>query len=101
MQTHITQRAVARSHLRFTLLLAGFSIPPPNTPPVNGWDKSNTDGNWEGLVNTAWGSHVYYTSVAVFNAQARPAAFPRPMTLTKFAAPDWCAIVPPRVAYSA
>ncbi len=24
----------------------GFSIPPPNTPPVNGWDHSNTDGNW-------------------------------------------------------
>ncbi len=24
----------------------GFSIPPPNTPPVNEWDVSNTDGNW-------------------------------------------------------
>jgi hypothetical protein len=43
----------------------------------------------EGLINTAWGSHVYYTSVAVFDQTARPADFPRPMTLTKFAPPDW------------
>ena len=43
----------------------------------------------EGLVNTAWGSHVYYTSVSVYDQQARPSSFPRPMTLTKFAPPDW------------
>jgi hypothetical protein len=43
----------------------------------------------EGLVNTAWGSHVYYTSVSVYDQQSRPSSFPRPMTLTKFAPPDW------------
>jgi hypothetical protein len=65
----------------------GFSIPPPNAYPVNGWDTSNTDGNWYGLDNAAWGSHVYFESVSQYY-KTKGSSF-RPMTLTKFALPDW------------
>jgi hypothetical protein len=64
-----------------------FSIPPPNTFPVNGWANSNTDGNWLGLDNAAWGSHVYFETVTKYY-QSINSNF-RPMTLTKFARPDW------------
>lgn len=64
-----------------------FSIPPPNVYPVNGWSVSNTDGNWLGLDNAAWGSHVYFESVSQFY-KAKGSNF-RPITLTKFARPDW------------
>eukprot|EP01121_Diplochlamys_sp_Union-15-3_P016634 TRINITY_DN56_c0_g1_i1.p1 TRINITY_DN56_c0_g1~~TRINITY_DN56_c0_g1_i1.p1 ORF type:complete len:853 (+),score=155.87 TRINITY_DN56_c0_g1_i1:34-2559(+) len=65
----------------------GFSIPPPNVLPVNGWTVSNTNGNWLGLDNAAWGSHVYFESVTQFYKN-KGSSF-RPITLTKFALPDW------------
>jgi len=65
----------------------GFSIPPPNVLPVNGWTVSNTDGNWLGLNNAAWGSHVYFESVSQYYKGKDSSV--RPMTLTKFARPDW------------
>lgn len=67
----------------------GFSIPPPNLQPVGGWNQSHTGGDWLGLDNAAWGSHLYHTTVQVFDATRRPATAPGPITLTKFAPPDW------------
>lgn len=64
----------------------GFSIPPPNHAPMGGWNVSSTDGIWDGLDNAAWGSHMYYTVVKAFNQNG---SRDRPMTLTKFARPDW------------
>lgn len=66
----------------------GFSIPPPFV------NTSQSDGNWEGLVNTAWGSHVYYTTVEQFDRRVCDHDGDtfyggRPITLTKFAPPDW------------
>lgn len=64
-----------------------FSIPPPFL------NTSVTDGTWFGLDNAVWGSHIYYTSVAYFDEKTRKPAgddfYGRPMTLTKFAKPDW------------
>jgi len=65
----------------------GFSIPPPNVLPINGWSVSNTDGNWLGLDNAAWGSHVYFESVSQY--YKNKSANVRPLTLTKFSRPDW------------
>jgi len=66
----------------------GFSIPPPFVD--NG---GHTDGNWLGLDNAAWGSHVYYNAVSYFDRHVRDAAgddyYQRPIMLTKFALPDW------------
>lgn len=67
----------------------GFSVPPPNTLPVGGWNVSHTGGVWDGLDNAAWGSHLYHTTVEVWDKTKRPASFPGPITLTKFAPPDW------------
>mmetsp|Transcript_79763 Transcript_79763/g.247379 ORF Transcript_79763/g.247379 Transcript_79763/m.247379 type:complete len:866 (-) Transcript_79763:12-2609(-) len=65
----------------------GFSIPPPFV------NTSQTDGTWFGLDNAAWGSHVYFSSVAQFDKIVRDPAgdayYGRPMTLTKFGKPDW------------
>lgn len=65
----------------------GFSIPPPFI------NISHTSGDWEGLDNAAWGSHVYYKSVEQFDKTVRDADkdewYGRPMTLTKFGIPDW------------
>ena len=64
----------------------GFSIPPPFV------NISHTSGNWEGLDNAAWGSHVYYSTVAQYD-KVREAKgdtwYEKPMTLTKFGLPDW------------
>lgn len=63
-----------------------FSIPPPNSPY-----GGSGDGNpWQGMDNRVWGSHVYYTTVALYNTRnpGRNHTAPpqRPMTLTKYAA---------------
>ena len=53
---------------------------------------SHTSGNWEGLDNAAWGSHVYYSTVAQYSKIriAKGDTFPdKPLTLTKFGLPDW------------
>jgi len=67
----------------------GFSIPPPNDD--NG---GRTNGEWEGLDNAAWGSHVYFNAVRYFDKTVRDKQGDkwyggRPMTLTKFGKPDW------------
>jgi hypothetical protein len=67
----------------------GFSIPPPFVD--NG---GKTDGNWLGLDNAAWGSHVYFNAVSYYNKNVRDPAGDtfnggRPITLTKFGLPDW------------
>ena len=64
----------------------GFSIPPPFV------NTSHTSGVWDGLDNAAWGSHIYYASVAAYD-KVRDAAGDtfyggRPMSLTKFGLPD-------------
>ena len=66
----------------------GFSIPPPFI------NISVTSGNWEGLDNAAWGSHVYYSSVEYYDKTVRDKAGDqwyggKPMALTKFGLPDW------------
>jgi hypothetical protein len=66
----------------------GFSIPPPFV------NTSRTSGDWDGLDNAAWGSHVYFSTVAGFDKTVRDKAGDtwyggRPMTLTKFGLPDW------------
>ena len=64
----------------------GFSIPPPFV------NTSHTSGEWDGLDNAAWGSHVYYESVRAFDRErdAKGDTFygGRPITLTKFGLPD-------------
>eukprot|EP00928_Gymnodinium_smaydae_P043647 TRINITY_DN29202_c0_g1_i1.p1 TRINITY_DN29202_c0_g1~~TRINITY_DN29202_c0_g1_i1.p1 ORF type:complete len:834 (+),score=80.47 TRINITY_DN29202_c0_g1_i1:47-2548(+) len=67
----------------------GFSFPPPFVDT-----KGQTDGNWQGLDNAAWGSHVYYNAVSYFNKVVRPRMGDTfnggaPMSLTKFGRPDW------------
>eukprot|EP00927_Polykrikos_kofoidii_P015618 TRINITY_DN16958_c0_g1_i1.p1 TRINITY_DN16958_c0_g1~~TRINITY_DN16958_c0_g1_i1.p1 ORF type:complete len:980 (+),score=114.21 TRINITY_DN16958_c0_g1_i1:90-2942(+) len=67
----------------------GFSIPPPFVD--NG---GHTDGNWLGLDNAAWGSHVYFNAVSYFDRNVRDAVGDetyggRPIALTKFGLPDW------------
>merc|ERR1711957_497564 len=73
----------------------GFSIPPPFVD--NG---GHTDGNWLGLDNAAWGSHVYYNAVSYFDKHVHDAAddhyYQRPITLTKFGLPDWRPGMDPR-----
>eukprot|EP00463_Aulacantha_scolymantha_P002959 TRINITY_DN370_c0_g1_i1.p1 TRINITY_DN370_c0_g1~~TRINITY_DN370_c0_g1_i1.p1 ORF type:complete len:484 (-),score=92.11 TRINITY_DN370_c0_g1_i1:134-1471(-) len=59
-----------------------FSIPPPFV------NISHTGGNWEGLDNAVWGSHLYHTAVSIYDKNYRPSDFPRPITLTKFAPGD-------------
>jgi hypothetical protein len=69
-----------------------FSIPPPNVYPIGGWTASYTDGNWLGLDNAAWGSHVYFETVSKYY-QSISSSFV-PITLTKFARPDWRSDMP-------
>eukprot|EP00045_Choanoeca_perplexa_P013991 m.161313 g.161313 ORF g.161313 m.161313 type:complete len:861 (-) comp16525_c0_seq1:26-2608(-) len=56
-----------------------FSIPPPTV------DANVSGPSWEGLTNIAWGGHLYYTSVRVYDETQRPADFPRPIVLNKYA----------------
>ena len=59
-----------------------FSIPPPNTKkPVLPYEG----GEWEGLRNAPWGSHVYHTSVSEYYRRHPSKAGERPVTLTKMA----------------
>eukprot|EP01052_Picozoa_sp_SAG31_P025602 SAG31_NODE_2253_length_6075_cov_2.406459_2_plen_859_part_00 len=67
-----------------------FSIPPPFV------NSSTSLYDWRGLDNTAWGSHLYYTTAAQFLRQRRNLSFAenkffqqRPLALTKFGLPDW------------
>ena len=65
-----------------------FSIPPPNSPY-----GGSGDGNpWQGMDNRVWGSHVYYSTVALYDQlnpnRTHTSPFQRPMTLTKYADGD-------------
>ncbi|CAK0793240.1 unnamed protein product [Prorocentrum cordatum] len=62
----------------------GISIPPPTV------NQSGTAGNWLGLGNAAWGSHVYFTIVDRFHRMlgSRGTDNSRGVTLTKFARDD-------------
>lgn len=55
----------------------GISVGPPFV------NTSSTSGDWMGLDNAAWGSHLYYT-IAQVHAQQRGTGA-RPMVLTKYA----------------
>jgi alpha-glucosidase (family GH31 glycosyl hydrolase) len=62
-----------------------FSIPPPNEP----YPGSGDGPSWLGMTNRVWGSHVYYTTMAVYNTlfpnRSHTAPAERPMSLTKYA----------------
>lgn len=63
-------------------------IPPPMV------DVDVPDGNWDGLDNAVWGSHVFFKDVSEFNKRVRDPEGDefnggRPLTLSKFARPDW------------
>ena len=63
-----------------------FSIPPPFV------NSSTSLYDWRGLDNTAWGSHLYYSTSAQFLRQNRSQGEffqQRPLALTKFGLPDW------------
>eukprot|EP01062_Namystynia_karyoxenos_P067703 TRINITY_DN6172_c0_g1_i1.p1 TRINITY_DN6172_c0_g1~~TRINITY_DN6172_c0_g1_i1.p1 ORF type:complete len:851 (+),score=211.04 TRINITY_DN6172_c0_g1_i1:93-2555(+) len=60
-----------------------FSIPPPNDDA-----GGQTGGSWDGLTNAAWGSHLYHTAVAIYDRKHRNST-EVPLTLTKFAPPNW------------
>ena len=69
-----------------------FSIPPPCI------NKSVSTYSWQGLDNAAWGSHLYFTSVAHFDKTRNESGdtfLERPMALTKFGLPDWRAGMDP------
>lgn len=40
-----------------------FSIPPPNVP----YSGAGDGPSWQGMDNRVWGSHLYYTTVEVYN----------------------------------
>jgi len=67
-----------------------FSIPPPN---INAAPAHPGVSQWQGLTHAAWGSHVYWTTVANFDWNQRDkndrSWGGRPITLTKFGEPDW------------
>ena len=47
--------------------------------------EGNVTGlNWEGYTNVAWGSHLYYTTVATYDKEKRPGG-DRPIILNKYA----------------
>jgi hypothetical protein len=60
-----------------------FSIPPPNEP----YGGSGDGNNWQGMSNRVWGSHVYYSTVAMYNAlnpnRSHTMPAQRTVTLTK------------------
>merc|ERR1712093_933579 len=64
----------------------GFSIPPPQL------NETSQFAVWEGLDSAAWGSHVYYKSVEVYDETVRDCAgdrfYGRPIVLTKFTSAD-------------
>eukprot|EP00656_Telonema_subtile_P045294 TRINITY_DN5154_c0_g2_i1.p1 TRINITY_DN5154_c0_g2~~TRINITY_DN5154_c0_g2_i1.p1 ORF type:complete len:835 (-),score=119.33 TRINITY_DN5154_c0_g2_i1:273-2777(-) len=73
-----------------------FSIPPPFV------NTTVTDGEWDGLDNAAWGSHIYFKTVEYFDKTVRDPSGDtwyggRPMTLTKFGKPDWRSGMPPEL----
>ena len=62
-----------------------FSIPPPQVP----YGGSGDGPSWQGMTNRVWGSHVYYTTIEMFNKnnpdRQHTAPAQRPMSLTKYA----------------
>ena len=58
-----------------------FSIPPPFAKAALPYEG----GDWQGLRNAPWGSHVYHTSVAEYYRRHPAKAGERPITLTKMA----------------
>ena len=62
-----------------------FSIPPPNVP----YGGTGDGEAWDGMDNRVWGSHLYYTTVEVYNKmnpnREHTASMDRPMALTKYA----------------
>eukprot|EP01047_Picozoa_sp_COSAG01_P024185 COSAG01_NODE_1487_length_10136_cov_8.813390_4_plen_96_part_00 len=64
-----------------------LSIPPPFI------NETLSTYVWEGLDNAAWGSHLYYTTAAQYDKHTRAKKgdhfYERPLSLTKFALPDW------------
>eukprot|EP00041_Stephanoeca_diplocostata_P020308 m.452147 g.452147 ORF g.452147 m.452147 type:complete len:772 (+) comp21535_c0_seq1:91-2406(+) len=58
-----------------------FSIPPPN---VIG-NSTRPFQTWDGFSSVVWGAHLYFELVAWYNKHYRPADFPRPLTLNKYA----------------
>lgn len=73
-----------------------FSIPPPQS------NVTNHGGNFDGMYNYEWGSHVYWESVAAYDKTVRDprgdSFYSRPMTLSKFAGNDWRAGMDPKQA---
>eukprot|EP00929_Paragymnodinium_shiwhaense_P061784 TRINITY_DN30879_c0_g1_i1.p1 TRINITY_DN30879_c0_g1~~TRINITY_DN30879_c0_g1_i1.p1 ORF type:complete len:772 (-),score=157.04 TRINITY_DN30879_c0_g1_i1:278-2593(-) len=63
-----------------------FSVPPPFV------NSSRTGNSWDGLDNAVWGSYIYYKAAEVYDAANGRGS--RPMSLTKFAPPDWTAGAP-------
>ena len=63
----------------------GFSIQPPTVPISTNEEGQNKDvGTWDGLSNSAWGSYLYYTTVARANSRIT-----RPIALTRDAQTNW------------
>jgi alpha-glucosidase (family GH31 glycosyl hydrolase) len=62
-----------------------FSVPPPNVK----YGGSGDGADWDGMSNRVWGSHLYYTTVEVYNkmnpTRAHTMPLDRPMVLTKYA----------------
>jgi hypothetical protein len=58
-----------------------FSIAPPFAKAALPYEG----GDWQGLRNAPWGSHVYHTSVAEYYRRHPAKAGERPITLTKMA----------------
>merc|ERR1719382_447795 len=59
-----------------------FCIPPPMVA------SAKTNSSYKGLTNVVWGSHVYYSIDAYYDANTRPLLSrrnSRPLALTKFA----------------
>jgi hypothetical protein len=62
-----------------------FSIPPPTVA----YGGSGDGADWDGMSNRVWGSHLYFTTVEIFNklnpTRAHTMPLDRPMALTKYA----------------
>jgi len=73
-----------------------FSIPPPMV------NLTNHGGNYDGMYNFEWGSHIYYSIVAAYDRTVRDKEgdtfYQRPMALTKFDGDDWRAWKDPSAA---
>ena len=63
-----------------------LSIPPPFV------NETLSTYVWDGLDNSAWGSHLYYTTIAQYDqirSKNNDNFYDRPIALTKFGLPDW------------